>query len=159
MWLILLIIDSERDGVKLENLPIIKEFSDVFPEELLGFRLKRKVEVPFNILHSVSLIAQSPYGMTPTELVELKIQLQELLLKKKSFIPPGNSSWGALVLFVKKKDKTCRLCVNYRQLDKVIVKNKYLFPHIDDLFDQLKGVRVFSNINLRLRYYNLRIKE
>lgn len=87
MWLILLIIDSERDGVKLENLPIIKEFSDVFPEELLGFRLKRKVEVPFNILHSVSLIAQSPYGMTPTELVELKIQLQELLLKKKALYP------------------------------------------------------------------------
>lgn len=79
MWLILLIIDSERDGVKLKNLPIIKEFSDVFPEELLGFRLKRKVEVPFNILHSASFTTPSLYGMTPTKLVKLKFWLQELL--------------------------------------------------------------------------------
>jgi hypothetical protein len=95
--------------------------------------------------------------MAPTELVELKIQLQELL--DKGFIRPSVSPWGAPVLFVKKKDGTLRLCIDYRQLNKVTVKNKYPLPRIDDLFDQLKGACVFSKINLRSGYHQVTIKE
>jgi hypothetical protein len=95
--------------------------------------------------------------MAPMELAELKVQLQELL--DKGFIRPSNSPWGAPVLFVKKKDGTLHLCIDYRQLNKMAVKNKYPLPRIDDLFDQLKGARVFSNIDLRSRYHQLRIKE
>ena len=91
------------------------------------------------------------------ELAELKVQLQELL--DKGFIRPSNSPWGAPVLFVKKKDGTLRLCIDYRQLNKVTVKNRYSLPQIDDLFDQLKGARVFSKIDLRSGYHQLRIKE
>jgi hypothetical protein len=95
--------------------------------------------------------------MAHIELAELKIQLQELL--DKGFIRPSNSPWGAPVLFVKKKDGTFRLCIDYRQLNKVTVKNKYPLPRIDDLFDQLKGARVFSKIDLRSGYHQLRIRE
>ena len=91
------------------------------------------------------------------KLVELKVQLQELL--DKGFIQPSNSPWGAPVLFVKKKDGTLHLCIDYRQLNKVTVKNRYPLPRIDNLFDQLKGARVFSKIDLRSGYHQLRIKE
>jgi len=80
-------------------------------------------------------------------------------LLDKGFIRPSNSPWEAPILFVKKKDGTLRLCIDYRQLNKVIVKNKYPLPRIDDLFDQLKGARVFSKIDLRFGYHQLRIKE
>jgi hypothetical protein len=89
--------------------------------------------------------------MAPMELAELKVQLQELL--DKGFIRPSNSPWGAPVLFVKKKDGTLRLCIDYRQLNKVTMKNRYSLPQIDDLFDQLKGARVFSKIDLRSGYH------
>ena len=89
--------------------------------------------------------------MTSLELKELKLKLQELL--EKGFIRLSVSTWGAPVLFVKKKDGKLRLCVDYRQLNKMTVKNKYLLPRIDDLFDQLKGASVFSKINLRSGYH------
>ena len=95
--------------------------------------------------------------MTPAELKELHIQLQELL--DKGFIRPNHSPWGAPVLFVKKKDGALRMCIDYRELNKVTIKNKYPLPRIDDLFDQLKGAVVFSKINLRSRYHQLKIKE
>ena len=95
--------------------------------------------------------------MAPVELKELKLQLQELL--EKGFIRPSVSPWGAIVLFVKKKDDTLWLYVDYRHLNKMTVKNKYLLPRIDDLFDQLKGAGVFSKINLRSGYHQLRIKD
>ncbi|CAL2270252.1 unnamed protein product [Prunus armeniaca] len=95
--------------------------------------------------------------MAPAELRELKTQLQELV--DKGFIRPSFSSWGAPVLFVKKKDGTMRLCIDYRQLNKVTVRNKYPLPRIDDLFDQLKGAKVFSKIDLRSGYHQLRIRE
>ena len=95
--------------------------------------------------------------MSPVELKELKLQLQELL--EKGFIRPSVSPWGMPVLFVKKKDGMLRLCVDYRQLNKMTVKNKYPLPRIDDFFDQLKGVSVFSKIDLRSRYHQLRIKD
>ena len=95
--------------------------------------------------------------MAPVELKELKLQLQELL--EKGFIYPSVSPWGAPVLFVKKKDGTLRLCVDYRQLNKMTIKNKYPLPRIDDLLDQLKGASIFSKIDLRSRYHRLRIKD
>jgi len=95
--------------------------------------------------------------MAPIELAELKLQLQKLL--DKEFIRPDNISWEALVLFLKKKDGTLQLCIDYKQLNKVIIKNKYPLSQINNLFDQLKRVKVFSKINLRFRYYQLRIKD
>ena len=95
--------------------------------------------------------------MAPAELKELKVQLQELV--DKGFIRPSVSPWGAPVLFVRKKDGSLRLCIDYRQLNKVTIRNKYPLPHIDDLFDQLQGAKVFFKIDLRSRYHQLRIKE
>jgi len=95
--------------------------------------------------------------MAPAELRELKIQLEDLL--RKGYIRPSVSSWGAPVLFVKKKGETLRLCVDYRELNKVTIKNKYQLPRIDDLFDQLQGMGVFSKIDLRSGYHQLRIKS
>ena len=95
--------------------------------------------------------------MTPLELKELKTQLEELL--SKDFIRPSTSPWGAPVLFVKKKDDTLRLCIDYRKLNRVTVKNKYHLPRIDDLFDQLKGAKYFSKIDLKTRYHQLRVRE
>ena len=102
-------------------------------------------------------MSRALYRMAPTELKELKSQLQELL--DKGFIRPSVSPWGAPVLFVKKKDGTLRMCIDYRQINKVTVKNKYPLPRIEDLFDQLKGAGVFSKIDLRSGYYQLRVKE
>ena len=99
-----------------------------------------------DVVSGATLTSITPYRMAPVELKELKLQLQELL--EKGFIRPSVSPWGALVLFVKKKDGTLLLCVDYRHLNKMIVKNKYLLPRIDDLFDQLKGASVFSKIDL-----------
>ena len=95
--------------------------------------------------------------MAPLKLKELKLQLQELL--EKGFIRPSVSPWGALVIFVKKKDGTLRLCIDYRQLNKLTIKNKYPLPRIDDLFDQLKGASIFSKIDLRSGYHQLKIKD
>ena len=97
------------------------------------------------------------HRMTPVELQELRVQLQELL--DKGFIRPSTSQWGAPVPFAKKKDKTLRLCIDYRQLNRVTIKNRYLLPRIDDLFDQLRGARVYSKIDLRTDYHQLRVRE
>ena len=95
--------------------------------------------------------------MAPVELQELRVQLHELL--DKGFIRPSTSPWGASVLFAKKKDKTLRLCIDYRQLNKATIKNRYPLPRIDDLFDQLRGARVYSKIDLRTGYHQLRVRE
>ena len=95
----------------------------------------------------------TPHRMAPIELQELRVQLQELL--DKGFIRPSTSPWGALVLFAKKKDKTLKLCIDYRQLNRVTIKNRYPLPRIDDLFDQLRGARVYSKIDLRTGYHQL----
>jgi hypothetical protein len=102
-------------------------------------------------------LSKAPYRMAPTELRELKLQLQDLL--DKGFVRPSVSLWGALVLFVKNKDGSLILCIDYRELNKVTMQNKYPLPRIDDLFDQLQGALVFSKINLRSGYHQLKIKK
>ena len=115
------------------------------------------MDLAIEIVSGTVPMSRAPYRMAPTELKELKSQLQELL--DKGFIRPSVSPWGALVLFVKKKDGTLRMCIDYRQINKVTVKNRYPLPRVEDLFYQLKGAGVFSNIDLRARYYQLRVKE
>ena len=121
------------------------------------FHLKKEVDLSIEIFPGTYPISKAPYRMDPIELTELKIQLQELL--DKGFIRPSVSPRGALVLFMKKKDGTPRMCIDYRQINKLMVKNKCPFPRIEDLFDKLKGVSVFSKINLRSGYYQLRMKD
>ncbi|KAK5832835.1 hypothetical protein PVK06_016638 [Gossypium arboreum] len=141
----------------MEQLSVVNEFTDVFPEELPGLPPDREVEFIIDVIPGTAPISITPYRMAPAELKELKTQLQELL--DKGFIRPSTSPWGAPVLFVKKKDGSLRLCIDYRQLNKVTIKNKYPLPRIDDLFDQLKGAAVFSKIDLRSGYYQLKVKE
>ena len=131
----------------MENILVVKDFPDVFPEELPSIPHVREVELSIEILPGTTPTSRAPYRMAPTELKELKIQLQELL--DKGFIRPSLSPWGAPVFFVKKKDGTLRMCIDYQQINKMTMKNKYPLPRIEDLFDQLKGAGVFSKIDLR----------
>ena len=117
----------------------------------------RELEFSIDLIPGSAPISQAPYRMAPSELKELKVQLQDLV--DRGFIRPSVSPWGAPILFVKKKDGSLRLCVDYRQLNKVTIKNKYPLPRIDDLFDQLQGASVFSKINLRSGYHQLKIKK
>jgi hypothetical protein len=130
---------------------------NVFPEELLGIPPDREIEFTINLLPNTAPISKASYRMAPLELKELKDQLQELL--DKGFIRPSVSPWGALVLFVKKKDGSMRLCIDYRELNKVTIKNRYPLPRIDDLFDQLQGSQVFFKIDLRSGYHQLKVQE
>ena len=117
----------------------------------------KEIEFEIDVVPGATPASITPYRMTPMELKELKLQLQELL--EKGFIRPSVSPWGAPMVFVKKKDGSLRLCVDYRQLNKMTVKNKYPLPRIDDLFNQLKGASVFSKIDLQSGYHELRIKD
>jgi hypothetical protein len=132
-----MIRDVNDTPMKLEHVPIVCEYPDVFPEDLPGLPPDREIEFNIDLLPDTQPISIPPYRMAPAELKELKKQLQDLL--NKGFIRPSCSPWGAPVLFVKKKDGSFRLCVDYRQLNKITVKNKYPLPRIDDLFDQLQG--------------------
>ena len=128
-----------------------------FPDELPGLPLHRDVDFGIELHAGTSPISMTPHRMAPVELQELRVQLQELL--DKGFIRPSTSPWGAPVLFAKKKDKTLRLCIDYRQLNRVTIKNRYPLQRIDDLFDQLRGARVYSKIDLRTGYHQLRVRE
>ena len=127
--------DARETELKLEDILVVKEFPDVFPEELPGLPLDREIEFAIELIPGTGPISKAPYRMAPAELKELKEQLQELL--DKGFIRPSVSPWGAPVLFVKKKDGSFRLCIDYRELNKVTIRNKYPLPRINDLFDQL----------------------
>ncbi|KAL0561192.1 hypothetical protein IC582_001613 [Cucumis melo] len=152
-------IDCSRKevDVSLSSEPVVRDYPDVFPEELPGLPPKREVEFAIEREPGTVPISRAPYRMAPVELKELKVQLQELL--DKGFIRPSVSPWGAPVLFVKKKDGSMRLCIDYRELNKVTVKNRYPLLRINDLFDQLQGATVFSKIDLRSGYHQLRIKD
>ncbi|KAK9065033.1 hypothetical protein SSX86_016416 [Deinandra increscens subsp. villosa] len=149
--------DSSKEGHNLDEQPVVKEFPDVFPEELPGLPPEREVEFTIELLPGAEPISKAPYRMAPLELQELKEQLQELL--DRGFIRPSVSPWGAPVLFVKKKDGSMRLCIDYRELNRVTIRNKYPLPRIDDLFDQLQGAKYFSKIDLRSGYHQLRVRS
>ena len=127
-----LVLDSKIGQIELENILAVKDFLDVFPEELPDIPPEREVDLSIKILPRIAPTSRAPYRMAPTELKELKIQLQELL--DKGFIRHSVSPWSAPVLFVKKKDDTLRMCIDYRQINTVTVKNKYPLPRIEDLF-------------------------
>ncbi|KAL0556754.1 hypothetical protein IC582_005270 [Cucumis melo] len=151
------VVDTREADVSLSSEPVVRDYPDVFPEELPGLPPHREVEFAIELEPGTVPISRAPYRMAPAELKDMKVQLQELL--DKGFIRPSVSPWGAPVLFVKKKDGSMRLCIDYRELNKVTVKNRYPLPRIDDLFDQLQGATVFSKIDLRSGYHQLRIKD
>ncbi|KAL0286442.1 UNVERIFIED_CONTAM: Transposon Ty3-G Gag-Pol polyprotein [Sesamum angustifolium] len=135
----------------------MRDFPEVFPNNLRGLPPHREVAFTIETLPGVAPISIAPYRMALVELQELKKQLEELI--EKGFVRPSTSPWGAPVLFVKNKDGSMRLCVDYRQLNRVTVKNKYPLSRMDDLLDQLKGATTFSKIDLRSGYWQLRIAE
>jgi hypothetical protein len=149
--------EASRDEVaRIGDHEVLTEFKDVF-QEVLGLPPKKDIDFSINLMPRASPVSKAPYRMSMPELKELQLHLEEIL--NKGYIHPSVSPWGAPVLFMKKKDGTLRLCIDFRQLNKVTVKNKYPLPRIDNLFDQLKGVKIFSKIYLRLGYHLVRIKD
>ncbi|GJX05461.1 putative reverse transcriptase domain-containing protein [Tanacetum coccineum] len=144
---------AKEDEPKLGDISVVRDFEDVFLEDLMGLPPQRQVEFRIDLVPRATPIAKSPYRLAPSEMQELSGQLQEL--QDKGFIRPSHSPWGAPVLFVKKKDGSFRMCIDYRELNKLTVKNRYPLPRIDDLFDQLQG----SKIDLRSGYHQLRVHE
>jgi hypothetical protein len=150
------VVLNQLDAASTMEVTIVSEFLDVFPEELPGMPLDREIEFVIELVPGTAPIFKRPYRMAANQLAELKEQLQELL--DKGYIRPSASPFGAPVIFVPKKDGTQRMCVDYRSLNEVTVKNKYPLPRIDDLFDQLKGACVFSKIDLQCGYHQLKIR-
>jgi hypothetical protein len=140
---------------EIQDIPVVCEFPDVFPEDLLGLPPRRDVEFVIELKPGTAPVSRRSYRMPPNELAELKTQLQDLL--EKGFIRPSSSPWGCPAIFVNMKDQTLRMCVDYRPFNEVTIKNKYPLPRIDILFDQLTGARVFSKIDLRSGYNQIHI--
>jgi hypothetical protein len=140
----------------LDEIPVVCEYPDVFPDELPGTPPDRDVEFVIELQPGTAPISKRPCRMPPRELAELKTQLQELL--DKGYIRPSSSPLGCPALFVKKKDGSLRMCVDYRPLNAVIIKNKYPLPRIDVHFDQLAGAKVFSKIDLHSGYHQIKIR-
>jgi hypothetical protein len=147
---------NQLDAASTRDIRTVSEFLDVFLEELPGMPPDREIEFVIELVPDTAPIFKRPYRMAANQLAELKEQLQELL--DKGYICPSASPWGAPVIFVPRKDDTQRMCVDYRSLNEVTIKNKYPFPRIDDLFDQLKGACVFLKIDLQSGYHQLKIR-
>lgn len=145
------------DSKALEEVPIVCKFPDVFLEELTELPPDRDVEFVIDLILGAGLVAQRPYRMSAEELHELKKQLKKLL--EQGFIQPSASPWGSPILFVKKKDGTMRMCVDYRTLNSMTIKNKYPLPRIDDLLDGLRKAKYFSRIDLRSGYHQMKIRD
>ena len=148
-------VETGKEETLVDEIPVVKEFPNVFPDDITGLPPDREVEFTIDSIPGTEPISIPPYRMAPVELREFKAQLKELL--SKGFIQPSISPWGAPVLFVKKKNRSLRLCIDYRQLNRVTIHNQYPLPRIDELFDQLQGSRVYSKIDLRLGYHQLRV--
>ncbi|GKC38867.1 putative reverse transcriptase domain-containing protein [Tanacetum coccineum] len=151
------VMEKKSDDKRLEDIPVVREFPEVFPEDLPGLPPVRQVEFQIDLIPGAAPVARAPYRLAPSEMQELSNQLQELA--DRGFIRPSTSPWGAPVLFVKKKDGSFRMCIDYRELNKLTVKNRYPLPRIDDLFDQLQGSSVYSKIDLRSGYHQLRVRN
>jgi hypothetical protein len=148
-------VDPREQVLNLEDIPVAYEFPDAFSEDLPGMAPDQDVEFIIELQPSTTPISKRSYKMSPKDLAELKVQLKELF--DKGYIRPSSSPWGCSALFVKKKDQSLRLCVDYRPLNAITIKNKYPLPRIDILFDQLTGVRVFSKVDLRSGYHQIKI--
>ncbi|GKD40370.1 putative reverse transcriptase domain-containing protein, partial [Tanacetum coccineum] len=151
------VMEKKSDEKRLKDIPVVREFSEVFPKNLPGLPLVRQVEFQIDLIPGAAPVARSPYRLAPSEMQELLDQLQELV--DRGFIRPSTSPWGAQVLFVKKKDRSFRMYIDYRELNKLTVKNRYPLPRINDLFDQLQGLSVYSKFDLRSGYHQLRVRD
>ncbi|KAM2897602.1 hypothetical protein COP2_007226 [Malus domestica] len=151
------VVLNDDAPTSVEDVRVVRYFPNIFPEDLPRLPPDREMKFIIDLPPGTNPISLTPYRMAPAELRKLKVQLQELV--DKGFIQPSTSPWGTPVLFVKKKDGTLRLCIDYRQLNRVTIKNRYPLPRIDDLFDQLRGACVFSKIDLRLGHYQSKIKN
>jgi hypothetical protein len=147
----------ESDEMKVEDHPVLWEFMDLFLEEILVLPPKKYLEFSIDIMPGVVSTSRVTYRMSVPELVELKMKLKEMM--DKGYIRTSVSPWGSLTIFVKKIDGTLRLFIDYQHLNKMAIKNKYPFPRIDYIFDHLIGDTIFSKIDLRSRYHQVRIKD
>nr|GEU62355.1 reverse transcriptase domain-containing protein [Tanacetum cinerariifolium] len=151
------VMETKSDKKRLEDIPVFREFLKVFPEDLPGLPPVRQVQFQINLILGAAPVARVPYRLAPSEMQDLYDQLQ--VLADRGFIRPSTLTWGAPVLFVKKKDRSFRMCIDYRELNKLIVNNRYPLPGIDYLFDQLQGSSVYSKIDLRSGYHQLRVSD
>ncbi|GJU15367.1 putative reverse transcriptase domain-containing protein [Tanacetum coccineum] len=149
--------EDKSEGKQIKDVPIVRDFPKVFPEDLPSLPPARPVEFQIDLIPGATPVAQAPYQLAPSEMKELSEQLQEL--SKKGFKRPSSSPWGAPIFFFKKKDGSFKMCIDYRELNKLTVKNRYPLPRIDDLFDQLQGSSIYSKIHLRSGYHHLRVRE
>nr|GFA84128.1 putative reverse transcriptase domain-containing protein [Tanacetum cinerariifolium] len=149
-------VEDKSEEKRLEDVPIVRDFPEVFPADLPGLPLIRPVKFQIDLVPGAAPVARAPYRLAPSEMKELAKQLTEL--SDKGFIRPSSSPWRSPVLFVKKKDGSFRMCIDYRELNKLTVKNHYPLPRIDDLFDQLQRSSVYSKIDLRSGYHQLRVR-
>ena len=135
-----------EEDAEVSSIPVVSEFLEVFLDVICELPPEREVEFIIDLVPGANPVPIAPYRMSPVELAEVKAHVQDLL--SKQFVRPSVSPWGTPVLLVKKKDGSMRMCVDYRQLNKVTIKNKYPLPRIYDLIDQLRGATVFSKIDL-----------
>nr|GFB40610.1 hypothetical protein [Tanacetum cinerariifolium] len=149
--------EDKSEGKQLKDVPTVRDFPEVFPEDFLGLPPARPVDFQIDLIPGAAPVARAPYRLAPSKMKELSKQLQEL--SDKGFIRPSFSPWVAPVLFIKKKDGSFRMCIDYRELNKLIVKNCYPLLRIDDLFDQLQGSSIYSKTDLRSGYHQLRVRE
>jgi len=156
MFSLMAFLSIENQAV-IDKLQVVCEFPEVFPDEIPNVPLEREVKFSIDLVPGTKPVSMAPYRMSASELAELKKQLEDSLDNK--FVRPSVSPWGAPVLLVKKKDGSMRLCIDYRQLNKVIIKNTYPLLRIDDLMDQLVGARVFSKIDLISSYHHIKVKD
>jgi hypothetical protein len=156
-FLAFVVAPTKQAKKNLEDIPMVCEYPDVFSSDYFGLPPQREMEFGIESVPGTNPISKAPYRMASSELKELKEQIQELL--DKGFIRPCISPWGASVLFVKKKDGSMRMCIDYRELNKVTIKNRYPLPRIDDLLDQLQGAWVLSKVDLCSGYHQVRVKE
>jgi hypothetical protein len=148
---------NKVQGTSLNKIRVVQEYPDVFLDDLPGMPLDHDIEFIIELLPLMPPISKRPYRMHVNELVELKKHIAEL--ESKGFIHPNSSPWGAPVLFMEKKDGTQWMCVDYWSFNEVTIKNMYLHPIIEDLFDQMKGASVFPKVDLRSGYHQLKIWE
>jgi len=156
MFSLMVFLSVENQAV-IDKLQVVCEFPEVFPDEIPNVPPEREVEFLIDLVPGTKPVSMAPYRMSASELAELKKRLEDLLDKK--FVRPSVSPWGTPVLLFKKKDGSMRLCIDYQQLNKVTIKNRYPLPRIDDLMDQLVGAYVFSKIDLRSGYHQIKVKD